>query len=142
MSDEPLKAPMDSYFGEVISTYTRAQALADGVLLDAGPSSREAGFRWPVALTAAAWSDCVEWTEDDSVRQVHQDLSGRLWDVLYMASHAIRTSIEPSDTLQFKLYRVPRDGHSKEAELVTLKLIVGPGDHGEPVITILLPDED
>ena len=142
MSDEPLNVPRDSYFGEVISTYTRAQALADGVLIDAGSSSREAGFRWPVALTAAAWFDCVEWTEDDSVRQSHQDLSGRLWDVLYMASHAIRTTIKSSDALQFELYRVPRDGRSMEAKLVTLKLIVGPGDRGEPVITILLPDED
>jgi hypothetical protein len=142
MSDKYLNAPMDSYFGEVVSTYTRAEALADGVLLDAGPASREAGFRWPVALTAAAWFDSVEWTEDDSVRQIHQDLSERLWDVLYMASHAIRKSIEPSDALQFKLYRVPRDGCSMEAKLVALKLVVGPGDHGEPVITILLPDEN
>ena len=142
MSDEPLNGPVDSYFGEVISTYTRAQALADGVLIDAGSSSREAGFRWPVALTAAAWSDCVEWTEDDSVRQIHQDLSGRLWDVLYMAFHAIRTTIKSSDTLQFELYRVPRDGRSMDAKRATLKLIVGPGDHGEPVITILQPDED
>lgn len=90
----------------------------------------------------AAWSDCVEWTEDDSVRQSHQDLSGRLWDVLYMASHAIRTTIKSSDALQFELYRVPRDGRSMDAKRVTLKLIVGPGDHGEPVITILQPDED
>ena len=29
-----------------------------------------------------------------------------------------------------------------EAQLTTLKLIVGPGDQGEPVVTILLPDED
>jgi len=28
------------------------------------------------------------------------------------------------------------------AELTTLKLIVGLGDHGEPVITILFPEED
>jgi Family of unknown function (DUF6573) len=42
----------------------------------------------------------------------------------------------------FQLYRVPRDGRSRDAVLVTLKLIVGPGDAGEPVITILLPDED
>jgi hypothetical protein len=42
----------------------------------------------------------------------------------------------------FRLYRVPRDGHSTNAVLVTLKLIVGPGDSGEPVISILLPDED
>ena len=29
-----------------------------------------------------------------------------------------------------------------EAELTTLKLIVGPGAQGKPVTTILLPDED
>ncbi|MGB7933156.1 MAG: DUF6573 family protein [Gammaproteobacteria bacterium] len=57
-------------------------------------------------------------------------------------THAIRTSKESGDRLLFQLYRVPRDGRSTKAELVTLKLIVGPGDAGEPVITILLPDED
>jgi len=33
------------------------------------------------------------------------------------------------------------DGCWKEAKLTTLKLLVGPGDQGEPVITIRLPDE-
>ena len=84
----------------------------------------------------------MAWTDDDSQKQVHQDQSGRLWDVVYMASHAIRTSKDSGDWLLFQLYRVPRDGHSTEAVLVTLKLIVGPGDSGEPVITILLPNED
>ena len=84
----------------------------------------------------------MAWSEDDSRQQVTQDQSGRLWDVVYMASHAIRTSKESGDRLLFQLYRVPRDGHSTEAVLVTLKLIVGPGDSGEPVISILLPDED
>ena len=65
-----------------------------------------------------------------------------MWDVLYMASHAIRTSGDSGDRLLFQLYRVPRDGHSMEAELTTLKLIVGPGDAGEPVITILMINED
>ena len=76
------------------------------------------------------------------MEQVHQDQSGRLWDVLYMASHAIWTSKDSGDRLLFQLYRVQCDGHSIEAVLVTLKLIVGPGDSGEPVITILLPNED
>ena len=84
----------------------------------------------------------MAWTEDDSEQQVHQDLSGRLWDVVYMASYAIRTSKDSSDRLLFQLYRVARDGHSTEAVLVTLKLIIGPGDAGEPVITILQPHED
>jgi hypothetical protein len=59
-----------------------------------------------------------------------------------MAHHAIRSSRSDGDRLSFELYRVPRDGKSSEAAITTLKLIVGPGDNGEPVITILLPDED
>ena len=104
--------------------------------------AKEAGFKWPVALTANAWADCVAWNDDDSQQQVHQDQSGRLWDVLYMASHAIRTSKDSGDRLLFQLYRVPRDGCSTKAVLVTLKLIVGPGDSWEPVVSILLLNED
>jgi hypothetical protein len=124
------------YFGEVISTYSRAQALDDGVLIDVGDMATEAGFRFHVALTAAAWSDCVAWTDADSSGQVHQDQSGRLCDVLFMAHHAIRSSCSGGDRLTFQLYRVPRDGKSIEAAITTLKLIVGPGDQGEPVVTV------
>jgi type I site-specific restriction endonuclease len=131
----------ESFFGNVISTYSRAQAIEDGVLIDPGSMAREAGFKWPVALTADAWADCVVWAEDDSAKQIHQDQAGRLWDVLFMASHAVRTSQESVERILFQLLRVPRDGRSTEAVLVTLRMIVGPGDSGEPVITILLLHE-
>ncbi len=131
-----------SLFGEVIYAYTRAQALADGVLVDVSETAREAGFRWPVAMTCTAWDDCVAWSEDDNDRQTHQDESGRLWDVLWMAMNAVRRESGGKSQLLFELYRVPRDGKSREAQLTTLKLIAGPGDTGEPVITILLPLED
>ena len=142
MSNSSNEQNIESFFGEVISTYTRAQAIDDGVLIDTGSMAQEAGFKWPVAITANAWADCVAWTENDSGKQVHQDQSGRLWDVLFLASHAIRTASGSGDRLLFQLYRVPREGRSMEAVLTTLKLIAGPGDQGEPVITILLPDED
>jgi len=142
MSNTSVNTAAESTFGDVIYSYTRAQAIEDGVLVDAGPMAQEAGFKWPVALTSAVWEDCVAWTDHDSRKKPFQDQPGRLWDVLYMASHAIRTSKDSGDRTMFQLYRVPRDGHSTEAVLVTLKLIVGPGDQGEPVITILLPDED
>ena len=68
--------PVTELFGEVISTYSRAQAFEDGVLVDAGEMATEVGFRIPVALTAAVWSDCVVWTDADTERQVHQDQFG------------------------------------------------------------------
>jgi len=136
---EPTEHP---FFGEVISTYTRAQAIEDGVLVDAGPMAKEVGFKWPVALTAAVWSDCVVWSDADSEAQVHQDQSGRLYDVLFMAVFAIKTSNSPGERLLYELYRVPRDGFSTKPNLVTLKLIVGPGDDGRPVMTVMLPGEE
>jgi len=142
MSNSLNTRPTESFFGDVIYSYSRAQAIEDGVLVDAGSMAQEAGFKWPVAFTSAVWDDCIAWTDEDKAKQAYQDQSGRLWDVLYMASHTIRTSNGSSDQLRFELYRVPRDGKSMKAELVTLKLIVGPGDQGEPVITIMMPNED
>ncbi|MBR9910311.1 MAG: hypothetical protein GYB33_08170 [Gammaproteobacteria bacterium] len=133
---------LEDVFGPVIVRYSRAQAINDGVLIDVTCVAREAGFKWPVALTQAVWCDCVIWTERDNRFQVCQDESSRLWDVLSMAYYAIRTATGAGDRLRFVLYRVPKDGTSVDAEAVTLTLMVGPGDAGEPVITILLPNED
>ncbi len=132
----------ENLFGEVIYTYTRAQAIEDGVLVDVSETAREAGFRWPVAITQAAWEDCIAWTEDDNNHQVYQDESGRLWDVLWMALHAITSASANRSQMLYELYRVPRDGKSTEPRLTKLKLVAGPGDHAEPVITIMLPTED
>ena len=146
MSQSTNKTPANpgchNLFGEVIYSYTRAQAIDDGVLIDATEMARDAGFKWPLALTAAAWADCVAWTDTDNERQVYQDQSGRLWDVLFMASFAVRTANNANRQLQFDLQRIPRNGRSTTSQRLTLKLILGPGDGGEPVITIMLPGED
>ena len=142
MSNTSEQHAAESFFGEVISTYTRAQAIEDGVLVDAGSTAQEVGFSVPVALTSTVWADCVAWTDDDSRKKPFQDQVGRLYDVLFMAAFAIRTSTDSGDRLLYELYRVPRDGYSTEAKPVTLKLIIGPGDHGEPVMTVMLLNED
>ena len=72
---------------EVISSYTREQAISDGVLKDVSTLAREAGFSIPVALTAAAWSEAVAWNPEN---RALQDETGRLWDVMTMAAHAAR----------------------------------------------------
>lgn len=136
-------------FGDVIFSYTRAQAIADGVLVDVTETAKEAGFRWPVAITRTAWEDCVAWSDEDCERQVYQDESGRLWDILFLASNAIRIASAKIIAFQenpaqiiYELYRVPRDGKSVRPVMTKLKLIAGPGDNAEPVITIMLPNED
>lgn len=127
-------------FGEPIHTYSRAEAIEDGLLVDASEQAQEAGFRIPVALTAAAWADCVAWNATDSMRQTYQDESGRLWDVLWMSAQAARKG--GGERMTFQLYRVPRGGRGMRPRLTTLQMVIGPGDAGEPVITILLLGED
>ena len=72
----------------VIYAYTRAQAIADGVLVDVSKLAREAGFKIPVAVTAGVWAECVAVPKGI----LCQDETGRLWDVLMMLRHAIATS--------------------------------------------------
>ena len=62
----------------VVFSFSRAQAIADGVLIDVSDVAKEAGFRFPVAMTADAWSDCVAWRENS--QGAGQSRAGRLWD--------------------------------------------------------------
>jgi len=144
MSTEPRSESPLFTEQNVIYVYTRAQAIADGVLIDATELAQEAGFRYPVALTAAVWAECVAWEQKDSRRQIHQDVTGRLWDVLWMASVAIRAlgKASQSSRLPFQLLVVPRDGKSRRAREVELHVHIGPGDQAEPVMTIMLLGED
>jgi transposase len=89
-----------------------------------------------------AWSVAVAWTDADNSHQVYQDQSGRLWDVLFMAAYAVRAAQTVDRQLRFSLQCVPRDGHATRSQSLKLKLVAGPGDRGEAVITIMLPDED
>jgi hypothetical protein len=123
--------------GTLIFAYTRAQALDDGTLIDVSDLARDAGFSVPVALTLAVWSDCVAW---DQAREVApQDETGRLWDVLAMAHLAARGRPD-SDRLTFSVLRIG-SGRLRPSR-VTLALVIGPGDQGEPVITIMQPEEN
>jgi len=122
-----------SLFGPVIYAYTRADALRDGELVDVSTTAAEMGYRVPVAVTRAVWVGVVEPDETPG-----QSVDGRLWDVLWMLHYAIRTGPQSASWVRFQLYTL-LGGVSR---LLTLKAGIGPGDEGEPVITIMWPDED
>lgn len=128
-------------FGDQIHRYSRAEAIDDGFLADVTETAKEAGFRLPVAVTNTVWEKYIEWTDADSKRQTYQDTAGRLWDVLWMAYLACR-SRKGTDCLYYQLYVVPRGGRARMPRKTMLKITIGGGDNGEPVITIMLPNED
>ncbi|MFC9431525.1 DUF6573 family protein [Streptomyces sp. NPDC056987] len=131
-------------FGEPIHTYSRAQAIEDGLLVPASEElARNAGIAVPVALTAQAWADCVAWNEADNRRKnTFQDETGRLWDVLFMTGRYIRAAARNTDHIEVKLYRVPRNGRTYAAQFVRLIAQAGPDDSGQMVITIRCAHED
>jgi hypothetical protein len=71
---------------------------------------------------------------------VFQDEEGRLWDVLWLLRVAIgRGGGGPE--VRFGVH-VRNDNQERTPPLVRLKALCGPGDNGEPVFTVMLPEED
>jgi len=142
-------------WGHPIHIYTRAQAIADGVLVDLITATddkgqllcQQAGFKVPVAITRTAWAKTIEaggtW-KPDGVGEVlelsgGQSLTGRLWDVLWMLRVACGQAAD-TDRVHFQV-RVDVHGDGRH-ELVKLWALCGPGDDAQPVITIMLEGED
>ena len=119
-----------------VHRYSRADALHDGVLIDVSVVARDAGIRFPVALTRSAWERCVAVPPGVTF----QDEAGRLWDVVWLLAYAIRVGADGQE-VPFGIH-VRNDDRSGTPPLVRLKALCGPGDQGEPVITVMLPDED
>ena len=144
---------MEELFGETIYSYSRAQAIEDGVLVDLNDPSftfrpglnicAEAGIKYPVAMTIAAFAKTV--SELDAPLPPGQDISGRLWDVLTMFKVVAKQGGEEIHFPVSVVNWVSVDGeriNRTKRETVILKAICGPGDSADPVITLLLPDED
>jgi hypothetical protein len=121
----------------VIFSYTRARAIADGVLVDVSELAKEAGFRFPVAVTAGVWAECV--TVPDGV--AGQDETGRLWDVLNVLRFTTLRQKGDGERVDFAVH-VRNDNRAGDPPLVRLHALCGPGDDAEPVITVMLPSED
>jgi len=129
--------PNESPFGEVIYSYTRKQAVADGVQVDVSTVAAEAGIRFPVFLTRTVFDAYV--TVPPGV--TGQDEAGRLWDLVWMLRFAILKAQPGQARLPFALY-VRND--NRAPRLVKLIATCGPldMDDPQPAITAMMPDED
>ena len=132
----------NNYFEDwpVVSVYSRSDALKDGVLIDVSEQARECGFKFPVAITRTVWSNWIEASSE--LQEYGQTTEGRLWDVLNVLFFTIRKLGQNSDTSRIKL-RVhflmnAEENHYAEVELIA---VCHPGDHGEPVLTIMVEED-
>jgi hypothetical protein len=114
-----------------IDAYSRADAIADGTLIDANVGDlaevTRQHHRYPVAMTAAVFS----LMEAAVSSRKGQDYRGIWHDILHMSRYAAH--VRADTYVVFRVY-IGRKLH-------TLKAVCGPGDDAEPVITVMLEDE-
>jgi len=116
---------------DMIHTYTREQAIADGQLIDVSdtPEAREAGYKVPVCLTVGVHA--LEQVPE--TLSGWQDYSGRLWDTLFLAAAAFKRA-EDKTLVPFEVVYLT---DSRRRSTVTLWLCFSEYEG----FTVLLPEE-
>jgi len=109
---------------------TRQDAIDDGDLIEITRMGRDIGIIFPLAVSARAAESMVPFPN------IPQDtVTENLWDTLHAFRDKARTTTEDEFEFQVSLYQ------NGLVPTLTFKAAVSPGDDGEPVITIMLPDE-
>lgn len=121
---------------QVIHAYTRREALADGVLVDVTDWAREAGFKFPVAVTRAVWN-VLEPSENLKARG--EDVAGRAWDLFTVLKYAIKGAARTDEVHFAPLFALDP---GEKVEQVQMWASCAPGDDGAPVITVMMEGED
>jgi hypothetical protein len=116
---------------ELIHSYSRKQAIEDGVLIDISPIAQEVGFKVKTAITQGLYNTYMQ-TNIPS-----QDETGRLWDMLFLLALSAKNC---SDSILF--FDASFQITEERFETPRLKAMIGPDDNAEPVITIMLECED
>ena len=122
---------------EIIYSYTRAQAVADGYQVEVTKTAREAGIRFPVFLTRTVFDAYVAVPPNVT----GQDEAGRLWDIVWMLRFGIRKAEQGQNRLPFALYVRNDNGSPKLVKLVAVCSALDIDDP-QPAITVMMPDED
>lgn len=109
----------------------RQDAIDDGDLVEITRMGRDIGIMIPLAVSARAAQNMVPFP---NIPQ--ETVTENLWDTLHAFRAKARTTTEEEFEFQVSLYQ------NGIVPTLTFKAAVSPGDDGEPVITIMLPDEN
>ncbi len=103
-------------------------------------ATKEAGFKLPVAITEALENRLTPTRADQGLGQ---DYDGCLWGVLWLAAFTIKLADRGTDTLNFTVALQETDAKSGGPQTTELyiRAVCGPGDEGEPVMTIGFPED-
>lgn len=134
---------------EILTAYTREEAIAHGLLVDVTSTAAGAGFTVPVAVTWGAWSASVEWNPAGRLQDTLASKPDRLQRLLAQLMGTITRSVTCRSTLEFA---ATPDGLNFDFEpggshgagrpvTVSLRAAFALASDGNAAITIMLPDE-
>ena len=121
----------------VIYSYTRAQAIEDGVLIDVTEAARGVGFKVHTVVTATLFHGYVE--PPTGLEGEGQSTAGRLHDLLFLVLCAARKNNAGADRAAVRAAFLMKPGRTETVDVIAH---IGPGDQGEPVLTLMLPEDD
>ena len=134
---------IDSIFENIIYSYTRTQALEDGVLVDVSLMAAEACINWPMAVTRRLWEEVIV-PSSEGREQAGQSEEGRLWDTLWLLRSIFAKQLRPQtaeeNIIIYKVYYVM--GSRNKLRPISIKCVLAGDDNGSPCLTLMLPEED
>lgn len=123
---------MDDQYGPVVVSYTRAEFIEDGALIEIPPKlASDAGFEVPLLITAGAQGEFVAGTDGGE--------DERLRTVLSAVARAVARA--PANEVCFVVPAEDLPTTQASTGVDRLLAITEPGDTGEPVMTLMLPHE-
>lgn len=127
----PAVSPFED--AEVISSYSRAEAIEDGVLMDVSAVATEVGITVHTAVTPGVMSELVsnpKWSDWGT----EQD---RLKRLLNCAANAIESTKNGDALFSIEFFK-----EDNPVQRIDLRAVRGPGDSLEQVMTVMLMHED
>ena len=121
----------------LIYSYTRAQAIEDGVLIDVTEAARGVGFKVHTVVTATLFHGYLE--PPTGLEGEGQSTAGRLHDLLFLVLCAARKNHAGADRAAVRAAFLMKPGRTETVDVIAH---IGPGDQGEPVLTLMLPEDD
>lgn len=118
---------------EIFHSYTRKQAIQDGILIDITAESKEFGFVYPIAITDGLFAELT------SNKPEYEAYTARLNDALMLLYLKI-THCKDESIVFYDMLITNAKG---QKETLGLKCICdGDGDDdGEPVLTLMMSSE-
>lgn len=120
---------------EILDSYSRAQAIEEGFLIDVSEWAKASGFKFPAAFTDTLYNSIEE-----SAKGPGQSVRGIAMDIFSMLLLKVKLTGGRESTLMFEV--LIWDIIKRKPVLKKLKAVVGPGDTPAPVLTIMFRGED